>query len=83
MRCHRCDCDITLVAMKPEKQSVCFTINYQDDFMQAKTIGGILENLDELYKCASGEPMKVLLQGFEISAKTIKIWLLVAPEIVE
>lgn len=75
MKCPRCDCDITIEAMKPGKQTVCFTINHEGDFMQAKIIGGILENLDEIYN-----PEQALLQSIEIHPRLIKIWLLVAPE---
>ncbi len=80
MKCPRCSCDITVEAMKIGKQSVCFSINHEGDFMKAKTIGGILDNLDELYKCADGTPAQVLLQSVDIHPRLIKIWLLVAPE---
>lgn len=46
-------------------------------------IGGVLNNLDEIYKCLDGDPMKVLLQGFEMHGKTIKIWLLIVPEMAD
>jgi hypothetical protein len=80
MKCPRCSCDITVEAMKPGKQSMGFTINHEGDFMQAKTIGGILTKLDTLLIDRAGEPAQVLLQSVEIQPRLIKIWLLVSPE---
>lgn len=80
MKCPRCSCDITIEAMKPGKQSIGFTINYEGDFMPAKTIGGLLTQLDTLLIEIAREPAQVLLQSVETQPRLIKIWLLVASE---
>jgi hypothetical protein len=79
MKCPRCNCDFTMMAKDMTEEMICFSVKYQGDFLDAKTVGGILTRMEILLRESANVPSKVLLKSIEQHHKEVKFWFLVAP----
>jgi len=78
--CPKCKNELVLTAEAIENEMLVFAIKYEGEFLQAKTVGGLITNTDKLLKAIareSGNKVMVAFGGFESKEKELDIKFLV------
>lgn len=80
MNCPECGKEVRLMAEELKTERISMTIKYEGDLLEAKTVGGIITNVDKLLKEVSkshNRRIYVGFGGFEQKEKELTVHLLV------
>lgn len=83
MICPGCGKEIQLAVLDLEEYRVSMVIKHEGDFMQAKTIGGVMVNMDKMLQESakvSGHKAYIAFDGMERKENEITIHFLIMPK---
>jgi hypothetical protein len=81
--CPECKAEFVMCFKELEKEKLSFQLKYEGEFLQAKTVGGMITHFDILLKevaKASGLNVMVAFAGFEQGDHELTVHFMVSPK---